>query len=264
MRKLIVILALLLSITNSFAQTDTSRTEIILLGIIHTGNKQFNFKTLYKTIKENTPDIILWEQNEQFKRVFGLITAYRLKIAKPSIEQLALQKFTSKNRKVPVFGFDTLITSRKHYLKTLIKTKDLFHDSLYRMKKSFSDSIDYDNYSKKYNEFYNFIGNARLSSINQPDVVRKSSELYYLEEKQLLPMGKKYIADSSLVNQFQNEIEFWIARNEYMANKILTYAEQFKGKRMIVLTGLNHKYYLQNRLNELGKNTINIVALKQD
>jgi hypothetical protein len=255
---------MLFGITKCLGQTDTLKTEIILLGIIHTGNKKFNFKTLYRTIKTNSPDIILWEQNEPFKRVFGLMTAYRLKIAKPIIEQLALQKLTRKDKKKVILGFDTLIISRKNYLKNRIKTNDIFHDSLNLAKKTIADSLEYDNYKKKFNEYYNSVENSSLFRINQSDMVDKSRELYYLEEFLILPMGKKYIADSIIIERFQNEVEFWIARNEYMTNKILSFAEQYNGKRIFVLTGLNHKYFFQDRLNKQQKSNIKITEIVSD
>jgi translation initiation factor 1 (eIF-1/SUI1) len=33
-----------------------------------------------------------------------------------------------------------------------------------------------------------------------------------------------------------------------MVNKIISYASKYKGKRIAVLTGLNHKYFLVDKL----------------
>ena len=42
-----------------------------------------------------------------------------------------------------------------------------------------------------------------------------------------------------------------------MANQILKYSKQFQGKRIVILTGLNHKYFLLDKLSEpTGQNLI--------
>ena len=59
MRNLITLVLLLIINTKSFGQADSSKTEIVIIGTIHTGNKFFNHKTLSKILKKLNPDIIL-------------------------------------------------------------------------------------------------------------------------------------------------------------------------------------------------------------
>ncbi len=245
--------------TIAFGQSETSQTEIIIIGTLHNGNKIFNHKALFKILKKNKPDIILWEESIKFKRVFGLRTANFLKIWKQEIEQLSLQKYTARNKDVPVFPFDTIITSRKNYFNNRIAVKRSFHDSLYSANKIISDSTIYADFATKQNFYHRFIDTSTLSRINRKDIIDKSRELYYLEEKVILPLGKKYISDSLLVKNFSNEVQFWNDRNDYMVNQILNYSKQFAGKRIVILTGLNHKYYLQDKLNELKKSDVKII-----
>ena len=259
MRLFITNLILTFNFTIAFGQSETSQTQIIIIGTIHSGNKLFNHKTLYEILKNNKLDIILFEQNIKYKRVFGLRTANFLNIWKPGIEQLALQKFSRLNKDIQILPFDTTITSRKNYIKNLLTVKQTFHDSLYRAKKSILDSIIYADFTYKQNLFYSFIDTLTLSRINQSDIIDKSRELYYLEEKVILPLGKKYISDSLLVNNFSNEVQFWNDRNDYMVNQILYYSKQYAGKKIIILTGLNHKYYLKDKLNDRKKNDVKII-----
>jgi hypothetical protein len=44
-----------------------------------------------------------------------------------------------------------------------------------------------------------------------------------------------------------------------MVNQILRYSKQFAGKRIIILTGLNHKYYLQEKLSDPMKSDIKFI-----
>lgn len=90
-------------------------------------------------------------------------------------------------------------------------------------------------------------------------MIDRCRELKNLDEAVILPLGKKYISDSSLVNNFSNEIQFWKERNDYMVKQILNYLKLYKGKKIVILTGVNHKYYLQDKINDLKKNHIKMV-----
>jgi hypothetical protein len=258
MRSLSSLIILLLIHATSFGQLGSTKTELIIIGTIHTGNKNFNHKTLYNVLIKLNPDIILYESSEKYKPVFGLKTATFLRIAKPSIEQLTLQSFSKRNKNTLILPYDTTFL-RSQYIKKLMAVKQTFYDSLYSSKKSISDSIVYIDFAYKRNIYHSFIDTSTLSRINQKDIIDKCRELYYLEEKVILPLGKKYISDSLLVDNFSNEVQFWNDRNEYMVKKILNYSKQFAGRKIIILTGLNHKYYLQDKLSDSRKSDEKII-----
>jgi hypothetical protein len=264
MRPLITSLILTFQFTIAFGQSETSQTNIIIIGTIHNGNKLFNHNTLFEVLKENKPDIILWEQSIKFKRVVGLRTAKFLKIWKPGIEQLSLQKYTAIYKDLPVLPFDTNFKSKKTYLKNRIAIKQSFHDNLYSAKKTISDSTIYADFATKHDFYYSFTDTSSLGRINRKDIIDKGRELYYLEEKVILPLGKKYISDTLLVNNFSNEVQFWNERNDYMVNQILNYSKQFKGKKIIILTGLAHKYYLQDKLSELNLSNLKFIEFTSE
>ena len=273
MPRLLALIILMCICSTIFGQLDSTKTEIVIIGTIHKGNKYFSHKTLYKLLEKLNPDIILNEDTHKFKPVFGLKTATFLKIVKPHIEQLALQTFLKRNRNTILLPYDTTFATqrklkkqrkieflaRKKYIKNSPAIKQSFHDNLYNATKTFSDSTIYADFANKHNFYYSFLDTLTLRRINQKDIIDKSRELYYLEEKVILPLGKKYISDSLIVNKFSNEIQFWIARNEYMANQILKYSKQFQGKRIVILTGLNHKYFLLDKLSEPKGQNLEII-----
>jgi hypothetical protein len=257
MRSFITLIILALICSTSFGQIDVTKTDLIIIGTIHTGNKKFNHKTLYNVLKKIKSDIILNEYSEKYKPVFGLKTATFLKIAKPGIEQLALQTFSKRNRNTLILPYDTTF-SRRQYIKYFETITQTYYDSLNSAKKSISDSIIYADFAYKHNIYHSFIDTSTLGRINQKDIIDKSRELYYLKEQVILPLGKKYIPDSLLVTNFFNETQFWNYRNEYMVNKILNYSKQFSGKRIVILTGLNHKYYLQDKIGNQKDSNVKI------
>jgi hypothetical protein len=58
--------------------------------------------------------------------------------------------------------------------------------------------------------------------------------------ERLKPFRKKYIED----------MNYWQHRNEVMAINISYFAGKHPGKRIVVITGLLHKYILLDLLNE--------------
>jgi hypothetical protein len=235
----------------TLGQIQNAKTEILIIGTIHNGNKYFNDKTLVKILEKHNPDIILWEQSEKFKPTIGLLTGFNLKIVKRvSIEQIALQKYSRINKDVKILPYDTVFASKKKYIKRKVKIENAFFNQLNIAPKAFADSLSYANYVYKRNAFYKSIMNLPIAEINKPNIFQIPKDLFLQETQEILPLAKKYIADSLLVKEFENEDNFWIARNNYMVSKILQYSKQFEGKKIIVFTGLYHKYYLNNELEQ--------------
>lgn len=278
MPKLFITSIILLLYFNGNSQTDSSKTEVIIIGTIHSGNKNINHKTLYKLIESLNPDIILDEDSQKYKPVFGLKTAKFLKIIKPSIEQLALQTFLKRNRNAIVLPYDTAFSkhehgkkqirieykARKKYIKTAESIFQSFHDNLFNVKKTNFDSTVYAEFANKYNNYYSLFDTSSLRSINKKDMIDMCRDIKNLEESVILTLGKKYLSDSLLVNNYAKEIQFWNQRNDHMVNQILYYSKQFEGKKIVVLTGVNHKYYLQDKIRNSKGSNVKIIDLAND
>ena len=52
---------------------------------------------------------------------------------------------------------------------------------------------------------------------------------------------------------FQLACDFWDLRNQTMAKNIMTISEQNKGKKIVVLCGFMHRYYILSELKKLTK-----------
>lgn len=248
MRYVFAIMFLFVQTTVSFAQTNQPVTEVIIIGTIHSGNDSFNHKTLYQQLVRLQPDIILEEYDKPYKRVFGLQPATFLKIAKPPIEQLALQKYSRKYKQVNILPYDTAFLSRRQYVKNLTKTTEAIYNGLNMAVMSDDDSLQFAEYATRHNDFYTFLETASLYRINQPDVSNNIEHLADMQLQVLLPLAKKYIADSTLVNNYAADLLFWNNRNDYMAQQIKHYIQLYPGRKLVVLTGLKHKYFLQKKL----------------
>jgi hypothetical protein len=59
---------------------------------------------------------------------------------------------------------------------------------------------------------------------------------------ELTPALKEFDAFGSLAD------DFWVRRNEEMIRNIVRYSKEFRGKRIVVLCGYEHRYYLGEKL----------------
>ena len=264
MRTVLVLLLYVLLLKNSFAQTDSVNTSITVIGTIHTGNKHFNHKELFRGLESIKPDVILWEQSIPFKKVLGLRTAKFLRIWKPGIEQLALQKYTSKYANCIVLPFDTTINERNKYKRDLQLKTDAVFDTLLKAKLTTGDSITLSNYRAKSNSYYEMIYSQSLKEINKKYIIDKSREIHQIEKDSINHLVIRYCPDSSLTNWYLNDQIFWELRNKYMAKQIKAIASEFRGKKIVVLAGLNHKYFLLDELSRYKDEFFTLVAFPDE
>lgn len=237
-------------VTGLLSQNNTAPAEIIIIGTIHTGNKKFNHKALFKAINKLKPDMILREQDKPYKPVFGLSLVRFFKIGKPSIEQLSVQKYAQRNKNCQIVPYDTLIPNRRGYVKKWIGINNRFFAQLDKASMSVADSMLYRDFRKINKDYYTAVVRSTLAEINHADVMDRTHHLYNIEKKQVLHLGKLYIKDTATVQDFEKTVIFWEKRNNYMAEQVIKIARENPGKKILVLCGLNHKYYLTQRLTE--------------
>ena len=80
----------------------------------------------------------------------------------------------------------------------------------------------------------------------------------------IAPLIKKYLKDTALSKEYENKLLFWNERNNYMARQIENISKLNPKKRIIVLTGLNHKYFLVNKLSTKNINTVKLTELGKE
>lgn len=230
------------------AQPFHNRAEVIVIGTIHTGNKEFGHRKLYLQLQALQPDIVLWEQSSDFKRVPGLRIASFLRIWKPGIEQLALQKFSNRNSALKILPFDTLIADRVRYVKRIGSMTSQVVNSLAVTEMDDQERETLGRYTQQFNQYYDVIFSKTLEDLNRKEIVDHSRQLFQMEKDSIVHLVKKYCRDSALKNLYVGEQDFWELRNEYMIRRISAIARANPGKKIIVLTGLNHKYFLVDGL----------------
>ncbi len=247
---LILATALVFFTSSLFAQTKTTKNELTIVGTVHYGNETFNHKDLYKVLDKIDPDIILVEYSSAYHKVFGLQMAHKLGLGKISIEQLALNKYMKKHKQCINLGYDTFIPNRYNYIKSLNENEQAILNKLAKVKANTTDSLLIKTFLKqKINYFDTVLVYGNINEINTRIVLEQMTVLDSFEYK-VLPYLLENYCDSSLSSWLERHNDFWIKRNVFMAQRIQQINKEYNGKKIVVLTGLRHKPFLNVLLND--------------
>jgi hypothetical protein len=229
-------------------------THVFIIGTIHTGNAFFDDEELVNIFKRLEPDIILWEQSDDFKVMRGLELATKLQIISPSIEQLAIQKYIKYNKACRVLPYDTGFNRDKYLLNTTRFSTEIQQELYHKMVKgdmNEKDSLEYRKYLLVDSIFFDVIMDTTLERINRKDIMQVSGFLKELDGSIILGLVDRYVEERYLKDWYKDDLLFWKNRNEYMCSRLTDHLTANKGKKIIVLCGLLHKYFINNYISRL-------------
>jgi hypothetical protein len=265
MKQTLFILCTILFPVFLFAQ----KTEIIVIGNIHQPVPNYNSDTIITILNKIKPDFLLQEIDSSYFN-----SDFTFKDPPKENEGLASVKYILKNPKTQMRPFD--FDRRNEYRKIhgFNPTEGLaikLLDSLYKENKLSSRQAKI---YKKYNDLLEplkIAASKNPKSFNNPlnDEICKDRQ-YYQYHKLLSIMKNKSEFSNSYYTKangqkityekgFQLASEFWDLRNKTMAKNILSIAGDNPGKKIIVLTGFMHRYYIINELKKHKKKDKDIV-----
>ena len=238
-----------LGLSEVFAQ-NTAHSQVVIIGTVHNGNRYLNHNTLYRVLKNIKPDVILWEYSSEFRSVKGLLT-YASLGGRVWEEQAAIQKYISRHQETLVLPYDTAF-DRNNYLGIRPVMEKAIRDSLKRAydtnRMTPEDKAAYIRYQQINHYMYVEIPATPLLRMNQPDVLDSNRLLHDFDRNRFISFIKNYSSDTTLLNWQIAENTFWEDRNIFMSRRILQHIKMHSGKKIVILTGLMHKYFLYDLL----------------
>ncbi|APZ47421.1 hypothetical protein BW723_14505 [Polaribacter reichenbachii] len=237
-------------------------TEIIVMGTQHKAVPNFNSEILFNILEEVKPDLILLELDS-----IKFTPDFKLKEVMEN-ELIASDKYQAKypETKLRPFEFEgrnqyridngmrptdklTLKLVDSLYNENLLTTTEAeifktYKEALEPLKviaakspENWNNSIA-DSLCEK-RQFYQYQMIPKITN------TRKEFSSRFL----IKPNGEKI----SYRNGYQLWADFWDLRNQTMAKNIMTISEQNKGKKIVVLCGFMHRYYILKELKRLTK-----------
>jgi hypothetical protein len=227
----------------------SAQTTVVILGTAHFATSSMNADTLYNMICRIRPDVILPELDTSLMDVDGNYKGKALKDT--GNEHRASLKYKEINPNVTFREFD--IAYRNAYYRqhnTFVNENKSFNsiDSLFRNGLLSNENIDIISKLYKLNDSLNHMYNSPLKVLNSITYANLARDREFWLYKKVPEVFQSTVAVNKWYAFVKEDADFWDIRNHAMISNILGYIDIFKGKRIMVLTGAMHKYYLTDGL----------------
>lgn len=238
-----------------------SKTKIYIIGNIHDSVPNYHPKILFSILEKVQPDIILHEVDSEGMKEYE--SDKSLKGNEITASNLYKLKFPGTLR----FPFD--FENRNQYRKDtgMVPTDNLavkLIDSLYKAKKLAPSEVKiYENYLGTTQDLMK-IAELSPENFNKPATDKISEKRQNAQYSGLLKIveGRSEFVKKFVVKPNGEKISykdgftlmsgFWDLRNQTMAKNIYKIAENYPGKKIVVLTGFLHRYYLIKELKRIN------------
>jgi hypothetical protein len=228
-----------------FAADDRANPTVIVIGTLHKATSNFTEVDLVRVLKRVTPAAILFEVDSSFFDREG-----RLHLTGDSLEGDAVKTF-QRTSHVAVLPYDI---ERRNQIYAA------FH--YFEIEKQFFETINKlyreDRFGPEAKVLYQQVmsdlrvrdvfGRGRLelfNSVNCDSAVERKQERYTSNTKRIIDLTPDL---DQFAEYAQFYSEFWELRNNTMVRNVLHHAKEFPGKRVVVLCGFEHRYYLVRHL----------------
>jgi len=243
------------------------KTEIYIIGNIHDSVPNYHPQILFEILDKVKPDLLLHEVDSEAMKDY--VGQKNIKGNENLASKLYIKKYPNTLR----FPFD--FEGRNQYRKDkgMVPTDNLtvqLIDSLYKAKQLKPSEIkiyeEFDGLTKQLMKLAEMspenFNNFKTDKICEKRQNCQYHELLKIVEKRpefsnrfvTKPNGEKI----SYKDGYKLMSDFWDLRNHTMAINIYKIAEKSPGKKIVVLTGFLHRYYLIQQLNKLNKGNYEI------
>ena len=239
------------------------KTKIYIIGVVHSENEDRNSDSLLNILRDLKPDLILSEHDTlsgYFKSDYRLVqppkwykAARKLNVGRKMPPEMdLLYKYQESNNSVLIYPFDIAIVNRKKYGANQQDKENLWIASLNSASKNnkMTDSIL--SYHKKYISYNNWffeISQAGYFLMNRTIVTDSIRQMMKFEEEYFPKLFESVPTLSEYKEWHTENTKYWMVRNEVMAKNIIRFTKMTKAKKVVVFTGLLHKYILKDLLN---------------
>ncbi|MGJ8549589.1 hypothetical protein [Winogradskyella wichelsiae] len=260
MNKTILIALILVTI---IACKTEKAAEIIVIGTLHRPESNFNPEILFNILEDIQPDFILEELDSSF-----FTSNFRHKNVSNSNERIASEKYTEKYPITQLRPYE--FEGRNEYRINSgsrptdgLTTKLI--DSLNRADLLTEEEAKIHLKYKALLEPLIVLASKSPENFNNPSTDSICAERQYYQYTMLSkitnrrnefatryhtkPNGEKI----SYRDGYQLAGNFWDLRNQTMAKNIMRISEQHPGKKIVVLCGFMHRYYILSELKKLTK-----------
>ena len=229
-----------------------AQTTIAVLGTLHLRSARFNPDSILEVMNRFKPDVILMELDTSLMDGQGNLKGRAISIDQN--EEVAMKQYKNVNPVVQIRRFD--IEYRNHYYeshKTFATEAQLDKavDSLWKNNGLSRESMQIISTLNRVSSAIDILADMGITSINSKEYKQMAEFRQNWMYKKRLAVIAHTPALHEYYDFYKDDGEFWDIRNKRMIINIANYAKVFKGKKILVLTGAMHTYYLTIGLKPL-------------
>jgi hypothetical protein len=228
-----------------------AQTYVTVIGTQHQPTDRINSNDLYRVLNKIKPDVILMELEGSTMSPAGEFLTNSNELEPTAVKRL------QKNYAVILRPFDYK-DRNKFYAdnKVFARESGFFHtlDSVYNNKLMDSLSLITYQHFISVNNILNSVFAGNLKEINSQiaeQLCKLRQDFSYSQTLNLICYRNTYMRPWA--SFWKMDGNFWTFRNETMVDNIINYCREFKNKKIVVLTGAMHKYFLTDGLQAKQK-----------
>jgi hypothetical protein len=247
-------------------QNDTT-TVVCILGTVHLPNPNYNSDSIVAILNLFQPDLILTEEDTLLFESYH--KRYTQTLQKPffarlgrsfgfgsaeEIEGRAVRKYKINHPAVDIRPFDyegrnAFYVANNTFLKEDEVDKKLEHLAVSHL--FTQEQLKIWNAYCTLNDSLNRVNKETPYIINQQAYYSLTEKRQDYQYHKVADIVNSHDSLKSLRTFYNTNGEFWNTRNKTMAGHIANFIQRYSKKRILVLTGAMHKYYLRNELTPL-------------
>ena len=233
-------------------------TEVIVLGTVHFPTPTFNADSLYDTLETLRPDLILFEidsarlaqvlEPPPLAQRLGRALGWE---ATPN-EAAAVAKYQHQHPAALVRPYEWGRRDQFHRQHGILSTPGLVFSKLKTLREAGQLTprqqrvlATYDSLTARLNALGSTQPLAALNSAAADSLAQRRQNSQYHQLKTI-------VDENEGLREFRAFYEvnerYWDIRNRAMARNIARYVALYPGRRLVVLCGFNHRYYLRREL----------------
>lgn len=255
---------LLLCVSFSVRSQDSLVTDVILIGTKHTAHAGYHSDSLLKVVVNLKPDILLIEQDSvsgifktgQFKPIprwiqyYSRITGW----SKNDIEGNMIHKFHRAFPHVIIKPFDVAFNGRereKYRTASIILEKE-FPKAMYKAYEN-KEMSDYRSaIHLKRRQLINSLSHvyeSQLQILNNDSTTESVRQLETLDHEHLSALVDSVPSLQPFAERLYQTQRNFLLRDSVMVDQIQRYINEYPGKRIVVISGVMHRYYQIDHLS---------------
>lgn len=239
-------------------------TIVCILATVHQANQHYNADSIVAILDLFQPDLILTEEDTLLFKTYH--KEYEQNLQKPlfarlgrsfgfgspgEIEGRAIRKYKISHPSVDIRPYD--YEGRNAFYEknnTFSREEEVSNriESLANSRSLNSEQAGIWHAYRKINDTLNNLSSRTPYSINQQayyDMTERRQEYQYRKVAEIVNTSDSL---KEYRDFYKSNAEFWDMRNKVMAEHIAIFIRQYPKKRIMVLTGSMHKYYLLKEL----------------